>query len=110
MLQVPCEARSTRFDVRLKPFPEASSLPPALEGDLLYVNHACNISTAILSTQLLQAGQDYSSLQSSLRNGDFQKADDITRQKLIELAGPGAVKRGWVYFTEVRSAADLLKA
>ena len=48
-----------------------------------------------------QAGQDYSSLQSSLRNGDFQKADDITRQKLIELAGPGAVKRGWVYFTEV---------
>jgi len=41
-------------------------------------------------------------LRDALKEGDFQKADDITRDELIQLAGPGAVKRNWVYFTGVR--------
>ena len=38
--------------------------------------------------------------------GDFQKADDITRAALIQLAGPGAVKRNWVYFTGGRQKQE----
>lgn len=46
-----------------------------------------------------QAGRDYEPLREALRAGDFEKADDITREELIQLAGAGAVKRSWVYFT-----------
>jgi len=46
---------------------------------------------------------DYSLLRDALKEGDFRKADDETRALLIRLAGEGAIKRGWVYFTEVRS-------
>jgi hypothetical protein len=50
---------------------------------------------------ILQAGQDYSKLRDLLAEGKFQDADDETRALLIKLAGPGAVERKWVYFTEV---------
>lgn len=50
-----------------------------------------------------QAGLDYSQLKGLLADGDFQAADDETRDLLIRLAGPEAVKRKWVYFTEVCS-------
>ena len=46
-----------------------------------------------------QAGRDYEPLRAALAEGDFEKADDITREELIQLAGPGAVKRSWVYFS-----------
>jgi len=48
-----------------------------------------------------ELGLDYSSLRDYLQEGDFRKADDETRALLIKMAGPGAVQRGWVYFTEV---------
>ena len=48
-----------------------------------------------------QAGMDYAHLKDLLAAGDFQKADDETRILLIKLAGPGAIERKWVYFTEV---------
>ena len=44
---------------------------------------------------------DYLPLQKALSEGDFQKADLITSQKLCELAGEMALKRKWLYFTEV---------
>ena len=44
----------------------------------------------------------YDQLQQHLREQDFQRADDETRSKLIQLAGKDAVKRGWVYFSEVQ--------
>jgi len=47
----------------------------------------------------LQADFDYAPLRDALAAGEFQEADDITRAALIQLAGPGAVKRNWVYFT-----------
>uniref|UniRef100_A0A7S0RYY0 GUN4-like domain-containing protein n=1 Tax=Chlamydomonas leiostraca TaxID=1034604 RepID=A0A7S0RYY0_9CHLO len=50
-----------------------------------------------------EVGMDYSLLRDALKEGDFRKADDETRALLIRLAGEGAIKRGWVYFTEVRS-------
>jgi hypothetical protein len=52
---------------------------------------------------------DYRSLQQTLAEQKFQDADRITTQKLCELAGDAAIKRKWLYFTEVESlpAADL---
>lgn len=49
-----------------------------------------------------ELGLDYSVLRDALKEGEFQKADDETRAKVIELAGSDAKGRGWVYFTEVK--------
>ncbi len=47
------------------------------------------------------AGIDYSPLQQLLSEQNFQAADQMTLQKLCELAGSSAVQRKWLYFTEV---------
>jgi len=47
-------------------------------------------------------GIDYSKLDGLLKDGDFKAADAESRRLLIEMAGTEAVKRGWVYFAEVR--------
>lgn len=54
-------------------------------------------------------GIDYEPLQALLIQQDFEEADRMTLAKLCELAGPTAVKRKWVYFTEVEQfpVADL---
>lgn len=44
---------------------------------------------------------DYTALRDLLKAGEWRKAEDETRALLIRLAGEDAVKRGWVYFTEV---------
>lgn len=56
-----------------------------------------------------ELGLDYSLLRDLLAAGEWEKADDETRLKLIEMAGEEAVIRGWVYFTEVKDIpiADL---
>lgn len=46
-------------------------------------------------------GVDYGPLQAPLIQQDFEAADRLTLAKLCELAGPTAVQRKWVYFTEV---------
>jgi len=51
------------------------------------------------------AGIDYAPLQQLLAEQKFQTADQMTLQKLCELAGPAAVQRKWVYFTEVKQFA-----
>ncbi len=48
-------------------------------------------------------GFDYSPLQRYLLNESFEDADRFTSSKLRELAGEKAVKRGYVYFSEVES-------
>ena len=54
-------------------------------------------------------GIDYVPLATMLATGDFLGADDFTRNNLIKIAGPGAVKRQFVYWTEVKDipATDL---
>jgi len=54
-------------------------------------------------------GFDYSPLQRFLLNESYEDADRFTSSKLRELAGEKAVKRGYVYFSEVESipAIDL---
>lgn len=53
-----------------------------------------------------EVGMDYTVLRDALNTGDFLKADDETRALLIRLAGEGAIKRGWVYFTEVKTIGN----
>mmetsp|Transcript_7740 Transcript_7740/g.14010 ORF Transcript_7740/g.14010 Transcript_7740/m.14010 type:complete len:217 (+) Transcript_7740:71-721(+) len=50
-----------------------------------------------------EAGMDYTKLKDLLSGGDYKEADAETRRLLIELGGKEAVKRGWVYFAEVRA-------
>lgn len=52
---------------------------------------------------LSEKGVDYSVFNETLASGDFKAADAESRRLLIELAGPAAVKRGWVYFAEVKT-------
>ncbi|MBW4576139.1 MAG: GUN4 domain-containing protein [Aphanothece sp. CMT-3BRIN-NPC111] len=50
-----------------------------------------------------ERGIDYNPLQQLLAQQNFLSADELTRQKLCELAGNSAVQRKWVYFTEVEN-------
>ncbi|KAF3516887.1 hypothetical protein DY000_02061763 [Brassica cretica] len=42
-------------------------------------------------------------LATHLTNQDFKKADEETRRLLIQIAGEAAIKRGYVFFSEVKS-------
>lgn len=44
---------------------------------------------------------DYSPLQQLLAQKDYEEADRVTLQKMCELAGPVAVRRKWLYFSDV---------
>lgn len=48
-------------------------------------------------------GVNYNSLQQLLALQDFQAADRVTIQKMCEVAGPTAVQRKWLYFTEAEN-------
>lgn len=52
-----------------------------------------------------QRNIDYAPLQKLLAAQDFEQADRLTLQKLCEFAGPEAVQRKWLYFTEVDNIA-----
>lgn len=66
-----------------------------------------DISKALDTVELpAQITVNYEPLRDALRAGEYEKADDITRALLIELAGEEAQQRGWVYFTEVQFIAD----
>ncbi|MBM5790167.1 MAG: GUN4 domain-containing protein [Cyanobacteria bacterium M_surface_10_m1_298] len=54
-------------------------------------------------------GLDYAPLQRALIEQNFEEADRLTSEHLRELAGSDAVKRGYVYYSEVppMAASDL---
>ena len=52
-------------------------------------------------------GIDYSPLQRYLLNECYEEADRFTSSKLRELAGEKAVKRGYVYYSEVKSISSI---
>ncbi len=54
-----------------------------------------------------EVGFDYSPLQRYLLNECYEDADRFTSSKLRELAGEKAVKRGYVYFSEVESIPSI---
>jgi hypothetical protein len=55
------------------------------------------------------AGLNYGPLQGHLIRQEYEQADRLTSAHLRELAGPAAVKRGYVYYSEVPAipSADL---
>jgi len=53
------------------------------------------------------AGQDYTHLQRHLINHEFEAADRLTSEHLRQLAGSEAMRRGYVYFSEVPSMPPL---
>jgi hypothetical protein len=54
-----------------------------------------------------EAGVDYQDLQRLLVDREWQAADKLTNLKLCELAGPVALQRQWLYFTDVQSMPGL---
>ena len=48
-----------------------------------------------------ETGADFMPLANALMAGEFKEADQLTRDLLIFIAGPGARSRKYVYFTEV---------
>ena len=54
-------------------------------------------------------GLDYAPLEAALMAQDYEQADRITSESLRQLAGPAAVTRGYVYYSEVPpiAAVDL---
>ena len=97
---------------------EAHSLPTAAHGSAY--QHLYQAETSAAQAFITEAphgvlapvsaqGIDYSDLQILLIKRAYQIADQLTMQKLCELAGESAVKRKWVYFTEVSQfpTADL---
>nr|WDB00555.1 hypothetical protein CVCH_041 [Cavernulicola chilensis] len=53
-------------------------------------------------TSLTSNSYDYSVLESSLCQGNFFEADQLTQSLLCKLAGEKSQKRQWLYFTEVK--------
>lgn len=53
------------------------------------------------------AGIDYRPLQRHLMLQEFEAADRLTSEHLRQLAGPGAVQRGYVYYSEVPAIPGL---
>lgn len=51
-------------------------------------------------------GIDYQVIQDKLMEEEFLEADLLTIQKMCELAGESAMKRKWLYFTEVERFPD----
>lgn len=103
----------TGLDVLMKFLHQAGNTPKIIHGSvyqaLLPLENSVvqdflrtNFATGILPLQSAQ-GVDYTQLQQLLAKQDFLESDRLTMQKLCQLAGDGAVKRKWLYFTEVDS-------
>lgn len=69
--------------------PAKAATPPVTDGPEPELSSDMNI--------------DYSNFRDMLAAGDFRAADAESRHLLIDMAGDRAVKRGWVYFSEVKS-------
>ena len=71
------------------------------KADENFIKNNLNCEDLSWFTAPSDVGIDYSPLQEYLLNESFEDADRFTSSKLRELAGEKAVKRGYVYFSEV---------
>ena len=89
-----------------------SSSPTPVEGKVYQVLKADNSDQIVefLQTHFptgivplrSEMDVDYSELQQLLAQHNFQAADQLTLQKLCELAGDTAFQRKWIYFSQVK--------
>lgn len=63
---------------------------------------ACAPAAVVAPPLESECGFDHQPLQAALERGDLLEADQITRDSLIKLGGEQAVRREFVYFTEVK--------
>ena len=68
-----------------------------------FIKNNLNCNDLSWFTAPSEVGFDYAPLQKYLLNESYEDADRFTSSKLRELAGEKAVKRGYVYFSEVDS-------
>lgn len=90
---------------------KTSDSPTIVEGKIYQVLRQVNSSKVdeFLQTNFplgivpikSESNIDYSHLQIKLAHQDFLEADKLTMEKLCELAGEAAIKRKWLYFSEV---------
>ena len=73
------------------------------KNDANFIKNNLNCEDISWFTAPSEIGFDYSPLQQYLLNESYEDADRFTSSKLRELAGEKAVKRGYVYFSEVES-------
>ncbi len=59
-----------------------------------------NFPTGVVTLES-EVGADYFPLQQLLARHQFEEADRLTLQNLCALEGPAAVKRKWIYFTQI---------
>jgi len=80
--------------------PQLAGIRPAL---LSRVSPARCEAVADIAPPKLEStvGFDFVPLLTALQAGEFREADQITRDALISIAGENAMKRGYVYFTDV---------
>eukprot|EP00291_Cryptomonas_curvata_P028065 CAMPEP_0172212920 /NCGR_PEP_ID=MMETSP1050-20130122/37300_1 /TAXON_ID=233186 /ORGANISM="Cryptomonas curvata, Strain CCAP979/52" /LENGTH=135 /DNA_ID=CAMNT_0012893685 /DNA_START=265 /DNA_END=669 /DNA_ORIENTATION=+ len=83
----------------------ASAIPTATESSSS--DWRADLPEPLIETEV---GADYIPLLTSLKLGRYEEADQLTRDLLIFIAGPGARKRGFVYFAEAPKlpAKDIL--
>ena len=75
--------------------------------DKNFIKHNLDCDDLSWFTAPSEVGFDYSPLQRYLLNASYEEADRFTSSKLRELAGEKAVKRGYVYFSEVESIPSI---
>jgi hypothetical protein len=107
------QMESEGWPVLLQYLQEQASSPDGLAG--LIFRQLQGVEEIVLQKALLQAFPlglivprsdrqiDYQPLQDCLIAEDWEAADRLTAQKLCELAGPAALKRKWIYFSEVQT-------
>ena len=98
------------FDPGICDWPPGFILQLIHKTDKDFIRNTLNCDDLSWFDSPSDVGFDYSPLQRFLLNESYEDADRFTSSKLRELAGEKAVKRGYVYFSEVESipSIDLL--
>ena len=98
------------FDPGIKDWTPGFILQLIHKTDENFIKNTLNCKNLSWFDAPSDVGFDYSPLQRYLLNQCYEDADRFTSSKLRELSGDKAVKRGYVYFTEVESipSVDLL--
>ncbi|WP_269610099.1 GUN4 domain-containing protein [Prochlorococcus marinus] len=95
------------FDPGIYDWPSGFILQLIHKNDDSFIKNNLNCDDLCWFKAPSEVGFDYSPLQRYLLNENYEDADRFTSAKLRELAGAKAVKRGYVYFSEVEKIPSI---
>ncbi len=95
------------FDPGIYDWPSGFILQLIHKNDDSFIKNNLNCDDLCWFKAPSEVGFDYSPLQRYLLNESYEDADRFTSSKLRELAGAKAVKRGYVYFSEVEKIPSI---